>query len=448
MLTTLSAFSVNALVLLTFVATAQQVKPTGDLDAKRAFHQMQSLPTGKVLIFGGQTTDALFQPKLHLGSELYDPATETWTNAANLNEARVNFASVALASGRILAIGGANATAQTLKSVEEYDPVTDTWASKGNLNNARQKIDAIVMNNGTILVMGGDIDSYESSADGGATWTLHEFPAMTYRFPESPTLINLNDGRVLCIGNQPGAYPNWAITISPALAYDTTANPLRDDHPNAGLAKLQNGKILIAGGTASGTCEIFDPSNNSISSTGSFNTSHIACPLMGLTDGRVAAFNVGNTFQDIILEIYDPVNGTWSYVTGHKFTGLIAYLTAPLGNGKWLMAGGTEYLGQASTGSVKSFIFDENATAGITEQDELRMSVSVYPNPVCDFVTVNDAPRGSTLTITDMNGHRLYRSIATGEHTVINTSDLVKGIYFLQVERNGNVVHKKLLVMR
>lgn len=448
MTTAISTITMTAFLFLTFAATAQQVKPTGDLIAKRAMHQMQPLPNGKALIFGGQTTNATFQPQLHVASETYDPATGTWGATANLNTARRNFASVVLPNRKILAIGGSNASDQTMKSVEEYNPATGAWTLKGNLNNARQKIDAIVMTNGKILVMGGDLDSYESSADSGATWTLHEFPAMTYRFPESPALINLNDGRVLCVGNQAGQYPNWAITISPSLAHDTTANPLADDHPNAGLAKLTDGKILITGGMASGKCEIFNPGNNSISSTGSFNTSHIDCPLMKLSDGRIAVFNVGNTIQDIILEIYNPTTGVWSYATGHKFTGLSAYRVASLGNGKWLIAGGTESMGVASTGSVKSFVFDENASTGITERDEVHKSIDLYPNPASDFVTVSHASNGSTLTITDITGKVVHRSAASDEHTYISTVDFRNGIYFIQMKENGNVVRKKFVVRR
>jgi len=440
------------LVLSVFLSTndltAQKVRKTGDLKAKRALHQMQPLPDGKILIFGGQTTNSQLLPVLHSASEIYNPATETWNIAGNMNTPRRNFASVVLSNNKILAIGGSNSTDQSLNSVEEYDPATNTWTEKGNLQNERQKIDAIVMNNGTILVMGGDDVSYESSTDGGLSWKLHEFPvAFGYTFPESPSLINLSDGRVLCIGLHAGsATRNYAILISPALAHDTAKTRLAEDHPNAGLMQLNNGKILITGGTATGTNELFDPVTNMITLTGKFNTSHIACPVMNLSDGRVAAFNIGNTFEDIILELYNPTNGTWMYSTGHDFTGLSAYQTVKLTNGKWLIAGGMEYLGIATTGSLKSFLLEEDAGA---INDPIKNSANVYYNPqsnTCEIrLTGNYIDNHFKVYLTDLTGKDIKESSFIGSNENIALPLLPSGIYMIRIispENNMSVTKR------
>ncbi len=51
--------------------------------------------------------------------EVYDPATDVWTSAANMLTARIQMG-IAKANGKIFVIGGENGT-QTLNVIEEYE---------------------------------------------------------------------------------------------------------------------------------------------------------------------------------------------------------------------------------------------------------------------------------------------------------------------------------------
>ena len=62
-------------------------------------------------------------------AEIYDPASNTWAQAANLTQARASHAAVALQDGMVLVVGGEAASGAALSTAELYDPATGTWAS-------------------------------------------------------------------------------------------------------------------------------------------------------------------------------------------------------------------------------------------------------------------------------------------------------------------------------
>lgn len=83
------------------------------------------LPTGKILIIGGHSNGQKWSPTPVLETEIYDPATNTWTLGAPLNFPRqYHSVCILLADGKVLAAGGvAPGTADPDQhSVELYSP--------------------------------------------------------------------------------------------------------------------------------------------------------------------------------------------------------------------------------------------------------------------------------------------------------------------------------------
>jgi photosystem II stability/assembly factor-like uncharacterized protein len=77
-----------------------------------------------------------------------------------------------------------------------------------------------------------------------------------------------------------------------------------------------------------------------------------------------------------------------------------------------------------------------------------EISISIYPNPAQDFVTINDVPSGSTINMLDVTGKIVYSSVILNGQTTINTVDIEKGVYIIQAENKGAVTNQKLVVNR
>jgi len=67
----------------------------------RSYHTSSVLRSGKVLVAGGNGHNGALNT-----SELYDPATETWTNTAAMNYQRIQHTASTLLNGKILVAGG------------------------------------------------------------------------------------------------------------------------------------------------------------------------------------------------------------------------------------------------------------------------------------------------------------------------------------------------------
>ena len=120
-----------------------------------------SVVDGKIYAIGGSKTKKIQVPRgFTTGSEelptveMYDPATDTWTQKADMPTPRKT--KTCVVDGKIYAIGGwstANEQSQ-LEIVEVYDPATDTWAKAQSMNHARCSA-AMSVVNGEIYAVGG-----------------------------------------------------------------------------------------------------------------------------------------------------------------------------------------------------------------------------------------------------------------------------------------------------
>src|SRR5205823_3414362 len=111
-------------------------------------HTATLLPSGKVLVTGGQDKNA----KVLSSSEVYDPANNAWSSAAAMGAARAYQAATLLATGRVLVTGGSD---NISSSAELYDPVANTWSAAAAMATPRKFHTATVLANGSVLVTGG-----------------------------------------------------------------------------------------------------------------------------------------------------------------------------------------------------------------------------------------------------------------------------------------------------
>ncbi|HET6386815.1 MAG TPA: kelch repeat-containing protein [Armatimonadota bacterium] len=118
----------------------------------RVQHTATTLQDGRVLVAGGFYLGALSSV------QIYDPVSNTWTNAASLNVPRSEHAAALLTDGTVLVSGGFNLS--PLSHAEIYDPVAGNWTATGSMNVARyQHTAALVSGAGRdvsqVMVTGG-----------------------------------------------------------------------------------------------------------------------------------------------------------------------------------------------------------------------------------------------------------------------------------------------------
>src|SRR5450432_1727706 len=96
----------------TYVAGAELYDPTsnswsaaGTLATGRTGHTATLLASGKVLVTGGTNSNGGYGPPI-ASAELYDPVSNTWSPAASLNTARFEHTATLLPSGKVLVAGG------------------------------------------------------------------------------------------------------------------------------------------------------------------------------------------------------------------------------------------------------------------------------------------------------------------------------------------------------
>jgi hypothetical protein len=132
-------------------------------------------------------------------------------------------------------------------------------------------------------------------------------------------------------------------------------------------ALLTNGKVLVAGGSATlggfsvwASAELYDLSTGTFSATGSMNTPRVGHTATLLPDGRVLITGGNLTFggalgdsAQVSAELYDPLGGT-STPTGSMAAGRAGHTATLLNTGKVLITGGYSFSADGSQISLSS----------------------------------------------------------------------------------------------
>ncbi|MEQ1634681.1 MAG: kelch repeat-containing protein, partial [Planctomycetota bacterium] len=142
--------------------------PTGSMGTARALHAAVRLGDGRVLCAGGTSSmlDAIsLVTNVRNSTEIYNPATGTWSGSANLSGFRLLPSLSLLPNGRALAAGGLEVTfflgfplsAGTTATCQTYNPATNSWAAAAALPSARtgHQYNQVQLANGRVLMTGG-----------------------------------------------------------------------------------------------------------------------------------------------------------------------------------------------------------------------------------------------------------------------------------------------------
>jgi hypothetical protein len=286
---------------------------TGNLASDRILHTATRLQDGRVMVVGGYNASA----------ELYDPTTGTWSRTGNAPGNYRGATAVLLPSGKVLIAGAATPG----PSAAIYDAVTGTWSTAGNLAKPRYWHTATLLPDGRVLVTGG-----ADQQDGGTVLASAEIynPATgTWAAAGSlnaarrrHTATLLASGQVLVTGGETGT-----TRLASAELYDPTTNvwtsvgAMATDRTKHTATLLRAGSVLVVGGGADGVAatkaELYVPdpdtgigSWSTITSMNQPRRLHTATLLLS---GKVLV--TGGYDQTIGIqssaELYDPARNAW-----------------------------------------------------------------------------------------------------------------------------------------
>jgi hypothetical protein len=125
-------------ILNSVVATNGQPKVANRYNASSVL-----LPDGRVLIAGGDVP-----VQATATAEVYNPATDSYTQVGNMTEPRVIPPLILVSNGEALVLG-------TDKTADLFNPSTNSFSATGKMQVARLACGISRLNNGTVLIAGG-----------------------------------------------------------------------------------------------------------------------------------------------------------------------------------------------------------------------------------------------------------------------------------------------------
>jgi WD40 repeat protein len=450
--------------------------PAGSMNVARANHAAVLLPSGKVLIVGGQS-----DPSTYLSSaELYDPAANTFAPTGSMATARRGLTASLLPSGTVLVAGGFNGTG-TLNSAEVYNPAADTFSATNAMTTSRQFHSAVVLPSGLVLLTQGFASSSElynpvsgtftqtgsqstprtgdavallpdgSVLDAGGTdnVTSNVDSISEVYFPQQPpfghslfgstgstgqirksrpTATVLPTGAVLLAGGE-----NFSTSFSSAELYNLvtgtfspSAGTMSNQRAFPSATLLPNGKVLVAGGrdfalTAWSSADLYDPATDTFTPTGSMKVARVSQAATLLANGKVLVTG-GEVVGSPTAELYDPAAASFSF-TGSPTVARQRPTATLLPNGKVLVVGqgnGTAELYDPSTGMFSSTgslsKSRDFATATLLPNGKVLVAggfVFVGSNPVAFSTAELYDPATGVFTLTGSMGTARFGHTAT-----------------------------------
>jgi N-acetylneuraminic acid mutarotase len=255
---------------------------------------------GKIYVIGGMAG----QRKV----EAYDPATDTWTEKAELGGPTV-ISSASVVNGKIYVIGGNPAwNGAPLARVWEYDPEIDAWMAKTDMPTARDSLVTSVVD-GKIYAMGGAVWDAKTGT-GEVLGTVEEYDPVTDTWTQK--------------ADMPGSRC-WA------------------------AAGTVDGKIYVLGGMrgapapVSGSVYVYDPTTDTWTEAASMPGSRVWAAL-AVHDGRIYIFGGNDDYDDDPADgnvfAYDPAADAWTEKADMPFErwGMVSGLV----EGKIYLIGGSE----------------------------------------------------------------------------------------------------------
>ena len=269
------------------------------------------------------------------------------------------------------------------------------------------------------------------------------------------------DGKIL-VGGHYSSYNGNASILLTRLNSDGTIDSSFDASANFSPAAdgfygqvyamklLPDGKIMIAGnyGNTNSAASGIDRLNSDgtldvLFQTAPSNTDLRCFALDVQSDGKVvgASVNFGIPSEAFVVERYNT-DGSLDTTFPQKYLNNDVTDLIIQNDGNITFVGYFNY----NPMGIMRLLGDGTSSVNLTE--ESTFDFSVYPNPTSEFVNINNIPQNSILRIINLTGKVMYEQIVLDNFESVNVSGFTSGIYLIQIENNGRVANKKLIIGR
>ena len=357
------------------------------------------------------------------------------TASTKINGATTPYVQTGLTTGntyyyRVSAVnaGGETLSDEKFSFVYAGGNLAGTYVSTGNMAQARANPQATLLKDGTVLVTGG-LNS--NTQTWGPTFP-YGIISNTYNVLNSTEIYNpttgiftsganmtaqrwghtqilLQNGKVLIVGGTSGGYVlatagttplNSAEIYDPTIGISTATGSMMVPRSSPTATLLQNGKVLIAGGYGTGKLtELYDPATGQFTNAGNMVGIVWVTSATLLSNGKViltgTTANTGIASTSVVTpELYDPFAGTFTAVGNITKSTTSATL---LPNGKVLLMGQS-----SSTGASISDDLYDPTTNSFTATGVTSATGAALPLPNAKLFTgtgIFDPTTGLTTTV-------------------------------------------------
>ncbi len=212
-------------------------------------HMTTLLSDGAVLFVGGQNSGDFRDAVKTVKS--WNPASQTWTVMANLNQERWYPGLLRLADGGLLSCGGGQRpNAQRTSTCELFNPDTRAWTPTDSLDQPTEYPPAVLLETGDVLLTWYPPQLFNT---GTTTWTpTGNFVQADRNFPDHSdhSIVLLPDGRVMAVGVYKGTKPDPSMVelYDPASGAWSLGPSPQTIRSRPEVVLLPGGWVLAAGG--------------------------------------------------------------------------------------------------------------------------------------------------------------------------------------------------------
>jgi hypothetical protein len=354
------------------------------------------LPDGRIIVIGGYGGLSTGQIGI-VDTNIFDPATNTWTRVADMNTPRWYPTLTELSDGRYVAISGNSTNASTWADTPEvYDPTTNTWTLLSKVSTSQvHEVEypfSYLIPNGNILNIGPSEDVTHELNVGSQTWT----PVGGASGLLNGSSVQYLPGKILYSGGAASVNTPTPAQATTAVLDTNAATPQwRQTSPMLyprmyhTLTMLANGQVLAVGGENS-------------------------------SDQKVITSGVLPT------EIWDPTSETWSAAAPIAASRNYHSTAVLMPDGSVLVAGGGHPNSLADAGQDSGQIYSPSylfngprpTITSAPSSTTYGSTISVSTPDAASISAVNLVSLGTDTHQMDMNQHFVPLSFTAGSGSI------------------------------